>query len=209
MKKNDGFTLIELLVTLVIVGVIMTFIISMMSSQYAIIRDVDAYLVMSSENKDLSRNIMNEFVRAEDIYSDIVESGNFKSLLSNASTSEYFNKEGIDLVSTRLLYEDPESAGNYYIVAFEYGVENNELLMHKYLNNTKSVNISGAIDKGTIPLGDHLSAPIPPQITFYRRLSLNRRVVALVKVKINYQHDGITKQYDLFYHLRNLTYSTN
>ena len=76
----------------------------------------------------------------------------------------------------------------------------NELSKKVYINNTLNE---------TIPLGDHLAPSIPAKVTFYRRLSLNRRVVALAKIKINYLHDGITKQYDLFYHLRNLQYPTN
>jgi len=204
MKKNDGFTLIELLVTLVIVGVIMTFIISMMSSQYAIIRDVDAYLVMSSENKDVNDAIMREFVKAEKIWIDLDTSGSYDAdeevVSKDFDISELSNNH--DLTDIQLQYvmdaktttvqfikEDPSAPGT----------KENQLHLQKIIEGTTS----------TIPLGDHLAPGIPAEVTFYRRLSLDRRVVALIKIKINYQHDGITKQYDLFYHLRNLQYPTN
>ena len=201
MKNNDGFTLIELLVTLVIVGVIMTFIISMMSSQYAIIRDVDAYLVMSSENKNISDRILNEFIRAETIEIDLDDGNGYLSIVDNSGDSDYFTTTGIDLEKLRILYPNPSNSAETIRVEFDRTDDSmNELSMKLYVND--------ALDK-TIILGDHLAPAIPAQITFYRRLSLTRRVVALVKVKINYLHDGITKQYDLFYHLRNLQYPTN
>jgi|GEM_PF-2635030 len=201
MKNNDGFTLIELLVTLVIVGVIMTFIISMMSSQYAIIRDVDAYLVMSSENKNISDRILNEFIRAETIEIDLDDGNGYLSIVDNSGDSDYFTTTGIDLEKIRILYPNPSNSAETIRVEFDRTDDSmNELSMKVYVND--------ALDE-TIILGDHLAPAIPAQITFYRRLSLTRRVVALVKVKINYLHDGITKQYDLFYHLRNLQYPTN
>ncbi len=196
MKKNDGFTLIELLVTLVIVGVIMTFIISMMSSQYAIIRDVDAYLVMSSENKDVNDAIMREFVKAEEIWID------GENILDPVFDIAKLNNSH-DLTTIQLRYT--QNSNEHWINFLKEDSESdgraiNELYMKQTIGGT---------EKDPILLGDHLAPTITADITFYRRLSLNRRVVALVKIKINYQHDGITKQYDLFYHLRNLQYPTN
>lgn len=204
MKKNDGFTLIELLVTLVIVGVIMTFIISMMSSQYAIIRDVDAYLVMSSENKDVNDTIMREFIKAEKIWIDLDASGSYDAdeevVSSDFDISELSNNHALTDIqlqyvsdakttTVQFIKEDPSAPGT----------KENELHLQKTIEGSTS----------TTFLGDHLAPDIPAEVTFYRRLSLDRRVVALIKIKINYQHDGITKQYDLFYHLRNLQYPTN
>lgn len=204
MKKNDGFTLIELLVTLVIVGVIMTFIISMMSSQYAIIRDVDAYLVMSSENKDVNDAIMREFIKAEKIWIDLDASGSYDAdeevVSSDFDISELSNNHALTDIqlqyvsdakttTVQFIKEDPSAPGT----------KENELHLQKTIEGSTSTTL----------LGDHLAPDIPAEVTFYRRLSLDRRVVALIKIKINYQHDGITKQYDLFYHLRNLQYPTN
>jgi prepilin-type N-terminal cleavage/methylation domain-containing protein len=205
MKKNDGFTLIELLVTLVIVGVIMTFIISMMSSQYAIIRDVDAYLVLSAENKDVNDQVIQEFVATEDILIDLDDGNGYKSILlpENSGTSGYFVSDGVPMKNIRLSYTKPSDHTAKVIVTFGRGeTETNELVMKRYTNSVEDTNL---ID--TVILGEHLAAGIDPQVAFYRRLSQDRRVVSLVKVKINYLHDGITKQYDLFYHLRNLQFN--
>ncbi len=200
MKRNDGFTLIELLVTLVIVGVIMTFIISMMSSQYAIIRDVNAYLVMSSENKDVNDRIIQEFVAAEDVLVDLNDTDGYKSILQNSGTSDYFVSSGVLMENIRLSYTKPDDSTTKILVTFgRDATETNELVMKRYEDSVIEANL---ID--TIPLGEYLATTIDPRVTFYRRLSQDRRVVSLVKVKITYLHDGITKQYDLFYHLRNL-----
>lgn len=190
MKRNDGFTLIELLVTLVIVGVIMTFIISMMSSQYAIIRDVDAYLVLSAENKDVNDQILREFVKAEEI---LVDTDN---LVVNSSEAAYFNSD-LDLTTIHLNYIENEGESDEKTVSVDFEKSINQLSMKKTINSSETI----------IPLGDHLKDTEVPVVTFYRRLSQDRRVVSLVKVKIIYQHDGITKQYDLFYHLRNLQFN--
>jgi prepilin-type N-terminal cleavage/methylation domain-containing protein len=201
MKKNDGFTLIELLVTLVIVGVIMTFIISMMSSQYAIIRDVDAYLVLSAENKDVNDRIIQEFVASEDIFIDAGDG--YKSIVTNSGISAYFDNNGLPLFKTRLYYYDSELNEAIYIVFKRDDDEANNLVMEKY-KESNDVKVGDSLTIGT-----HLSSntTLEPTVTFYRRLSQDRRVVSLVKVKINYLHDGITKQYDLFYHLRNLQFN--
>jgi prepilin-type N-terminal cleavage/methylation domain-containing protein len=202
MKRNDGFTLIELLVTLVIVGVIMTFIISMMSSQYAIIRDVDAYLVVSAENKDVNDRIIQEFIAAEDVLVDLEDGNGYNSILQNSGTSGYFSPNEVPLENTRLSYTKPDDSTAKVIVTFGRDATNaNELVMNRYTDSVVAINL---ID--TAILGEHLATGIEPHVVFYRRLSQDRRVVSLVKVKINYLHDGITKQYDLFYHLRNLKF---
>ncbi|BES65335.1 hypothetical protein SANA_17740 [Gottschalkiaceae bacterium SANA] len=189
MKKNDGFTLIELLVTLVIVGVIMTFIISMMSSQYAIIRDVDAYLVLSAENKDVNDRIIQEFVKAERILVNDVD------MTDTTFPSTNFNKD-INLETIKLKYENDTSNDIDEIATISFEKNDNELVMKKVVGS----------DTTNPSIAKHL-ANIDPVVTFYKRLSQDRRVVSLVKVKINYLHDGITKQYDLFYHLRNLQFN--
>ena len=189
MKRNDGFTLIELLVTLVLVGVIMTFIISMMSSQYAIIRDVNAYLVLSAENKDVNDRIIQEFVKAERILVNDVD------LTDTEFPTGNFNTD-IDLETIKLEYDNDPSVDFVEMATISFDRDGNELIMKKIIG-------SDTIEPS---IAEHL-ADIDPVITFYRRLSQDRRVVSLVKVKINYLHDGITKQYDLFYHLRNLQFN--
>jgi hypothetical protein len=152
--------------------------------------------------------IIREFVKAENIYislnGDDVLDANENILDSSFTISNLSNlgadgkDEGIDLEKVILTYGDDPTIISFTAPS-ETNTTTNEICIVTQIGN------DGTPSSQTI--GDHLASSIPVKAFFYKRLSLDRRVVALTKVKINYYHDGITKQYDLFYHLRNLDYS--